>query len=133
MMVTAGCGGAATLRPRSENLIEVPLGAFRVPLAPRSPWQSQAEHAERNGLLLRFELHALVPSGRKSAVLRRAETHEVRVRNEVINACRSASLDELSDPSLGALKARLTQAVAKHFGPKHVRRVVISHILLEPI
>jgi hypothetical protein len=132
MTLAAGCSGAAVMRPRPERLVEVPLGAFRIPLAPQSHRQSDSELAERNRLVLRFKLCALVPPEREENVLRRIESHEVRLRDEVIHACRAASVVELSDPALGALTARLTKAVAKHVGPGHVRRVVISKVLLEP-
>jgi hypothetical protein len=131
--ILSGCSGSAVMRPRPEQLVEVPIGAFRIPLAPRSHWQTEDERANRNGLLLRFELCALVSPDREGFVLKRIESHEVRVRDEVIHACRSASLIELSDPNLGALKSRLAKAVGKHVGPSHVRRVVISNVLLEPI
>jgi flagellar basal body-associated protein FliL len=133
LTLTAGCGGAAVLRPRPEQLVEVPLGAFRVPLVPKSHRQSAEGLTDRNGLLLRFHLCAVVSPEREGAVLQRIQSHEVRMRDDIITACRSASLDELSEPSLGALKSRLTKAVARHFDHNYVRRVVVSNILFEPI
>ena len=132
LTLATGCSGGAGSRSGAEQLVEVSLGAFRVPLAPNDAALRDVELPPRNGLLLRFELHALVPPKLEAAVLKRMDSHEVRVRNDVMNTCRSASLDELGEPSLTSLKLRLTKVVANHLGPSHVRRVVLSHVLLEP-
>ncbi len=120
------------LQPR-EELAEVDVGTFRIPLAAVDQRQREGEGlAERNALLLRFHLFALVPQHQEDHVTTRIQSHGARLREDVIRTCRKATLDELEEPALITLKMELHKVLGRYFGPKHLRQIVITNVLLEP-
>lgn len=140
LVVVTGCGEPPvsefpTAEPLQdkERLAEVEVGDFRIPLVAVDQRQAAERYlSERNSLLFRFRLYVLVPPHRENDVAGRIRSHGARLREEVIRTCRKATLDELDDPELATLKGELREILGRYFGPKHLRQVVVTHVLLEP-
>lgn len=140
LVAITGCGEpalpelpAAEPLQDKERLAEVEVGAFRIPLAAVDHEPAEERNLpERNTLLLRFRLYVLVPPHRERDVAGRIQSHGARLREEVIRTCRMATLEELDDPELVTLKAELHKVLGRYFGPKHLRQVVVTNVLLEP-
>jgi hypothetical protein len=47
----------------------------------------------------------------------------------VISICRSASVDDLQEPELATLKARLTDVLATQLGEKRLRQLLITDVV----
>lgn len=138
LAVPVGCdetaeSNAPEVLQANEELAEVDVGEFRIPLAAvdqRSAPESSLPG--RNALLLRFRLFAVVPPHREDDVASRIQTHRARLREEVIRTCREATLDELDEPALITLKGELHQVLGRYFGPQHLRQIIMTNVLLEP-
>ena len=50
-----------------------------------------------------------------------------------MNVCRSASLDELQEPELATLKARLTDVLTAQLGEKPLRQLVINEVVSQEL
>ena len=78
----------------TEEMVEVSLGNFRVPLTGGTPGMQPGS----DWMELKFQLFVVVPPSDKQEVLQTMEDHRGAVRDSVFRVCRSISLDELSDP-----------------------------------
>jgi len=89
----------------STTLAEVDLGKFRTTL-PRDA---------NTGMFTTIELHIFgtVPRTRLAAVERQLGNDEYRVRHETLTAVRQSTRDELTDPALAKLRARIEDVVNK--------------------
>jgi hypothetical protein len=131
----AGCGSksnfeydALDLAPPQEELSEFNLGKYSIPI-PVIEDRGSKELARRNRFQLDFELHALIPPDKKSNIADDWDRHQGKIRNNVIRVCRTASVDELQDPELSTLKARLMDALADQVGRKDLRALLITDIV----
>ena len=80
-----------------------------------------------------FTLYALVSPKEKSQIEEAWGRHEGQIRDEVMNVCRSASIDELQEPELATLKAKLTDALATQMGDKPLRQLVINEVVSQEL
>jgi hypothetical protein len=122
MAVFAGCYDGDTLvhaaRSTAVNtrLAEVDFGTFQATL-PRDP---------KTGLYTELKLHVFgtVPRYRESEVKKQLKAEEYRIRAETLGAVRAANREELAEPNLAQLRARierimneiLTEAPVKSIG-----------------
>lgn len=123
--------GVAVLPP-IEELHEFPLGTYQIPI-PIVEDRNQAKLVRYNRLQMDFKLFALVSPKEKSQIEEAWERHEGEIRDQVINVCRSATLDELQEPAFTTLKARLTDVLAAKLGEKPLRQLVINEIFSQPL
>jgi flagellar basal body-associated protein FliL len=75
----------------------------------------------------------LVSPKEKSQIEDAWERHEGQIRDQVINVCRSATLDELQEPEFATIKARLTDVLAAKLGEKPLRQLVFNGVVSQPL
>jgi len=87
----------------NTRLAEIDLGSFHTSL-PRDP---------KSGLITELELHIFgnVPHYRVAAINRQVRVEDYRLRHEIIAAVRATSSEELAEPSLKSLRARIEHIV----------------------
>jgi hypothetical protein len=130
----AGCGSrsefafeALDLAPPPEELAELSLGKYRIPI-PVAEDRGQSRLSYRHRFQFDFELHALVSPAEEPQIADAWTRHEGEIRDQVIRVCRNASVDELQEPELGTLKARLMDALASQMGDREVRRLLFTEV-----
>jgi hypothetical protein len=109
VVVHSGCydGEVLVTQARSAalntRLAEIDLGSFHTSL-PRDP---------KSGLITELGLHIFgnVPHYRVSSINRQMTIEEYRLRHEIIAAVRATSNEELAEPSLKSLRARIEHIV----------------------
>jgi hypothetical protein len=137
--LASGCGArsgyefdALDLAPPQEELSEFPLGEYRIPI-PVADDRGQNQPAHRNRFQIDFHLYALVAPDKRSQVADAWDRHEGKIRDHVIRVCRNASVDELQEPELSTLKARLMDALATQMGDKDVRQLLITEVVSQEL
>lgn len=135
----AGCGSKSKfefdrmdLLPVEEELSEFPLGEYKIPI-PVSDDRSQSNSPRRNRFQFDFHLFALVSPQEEAQIGDAWDRHEGVIRNQVINVCRSASVEELQEPELATLKARLTDVLATQLGEKRLRQLLITDVVSQEL
>jgi hypothetical protein len=130
----SGCGSQPKfqfdrmdLLPAEENLSEFSLGQYKIPI-PVVEEGAPGPAIRRNRFQFDFELYALVSRSDESQIADAWMRHEGVIRNQVINICRSASINDLQEPELATLKARLTNVLAARLGEKRLRQLLITDV-----
>ena len=118
--------------PPVEELKEFSLGQYQIPI-PIVDDRNQAKLTRHNRFQFDFKLFALVSPKEKSQIEDAWERYEGQIRDQVINVCRSATLDELQEPEFSTLKARLTDVLATKLGEKPLRQLVINEVISQPL
>jgi hypothetical protein len=138
-LALAGCGHQAEFEfdhldvaPVEEELAEVPLGEYHIPV-PVAQARGRKQPEQRNRLQLDFRLVALVPPADEPLFSDAWQRHEGQIRDRVISICRNASAEELLEPELATLKARLTDALASQVGEKGMRQLLITDLVSQPL
>jgi hypothetical protein len=136
---TTGCGSKPKfqfdrmdLLPAEEELSEFPLGEYKIPI-PVPDDQNQAGSPRRNRFQFDFHLFALVSPKEESQIEDAWDLHEGVIRDQVINICRSATIEELQEPELATLKARLTDVLAEQLGEKRLRQLLITDVVSQEL
>ena len=114
--------------PAAEELTEFSLGEYMIPI-PVAVDDGAEGQVRRNRFQFDFQLHALVSPKEESQIADAWERHEGVIRDKVISICRSASVDDLMEPELATLKARLADVLATQLGDKKVRQLLITDIV----
>jgi hypothetical protein len=137
--LASGCGTHSTyefdaldLAPPQEELSEFPLGEYRIPI-PVAEVGGTSAPKHRNGFQLDFQLYALVTPDNRSQVADAWGRHEGKIRDHVIRVCRNASVDELREPELSTLKARLIDALAAQMGKNDLRQLLITDVVSQEL
>lgn len=137
----AGCGGEEPITFTideqevgriSEELIEIEIGDFEVPV----PVAFVDEHSQthyKNAVLFRFHLEALVEPRASGSAKRLVERNRGALRDRVMTTCRKASVNELLDPQLNALRSRALDAIQPIFEGHLLRRLVITDVITDPL
>ena len=120
------------LLPPMEELKEFSLGQYQIPILIVDD-RNQSKLARHNAFQFDFKLYALVSPKEKSQIEDAWERHEGQIRDQIINVCRSATLDELQEPELVTLKARLTDVLAAKLGDKPLRQLVFNAVVSQPL
>jgi len=99
----------------STTLAEVDLGIFQTTL-PRDP---------KTGLFTTMELHIFgtVSRSKLSAVTAQIEIDNYRMRHEILIAVRKSTREDLADPSLTGLRARISEVVNKVLADALVKEI----------
>ncbi len=118
--------------PAMEELTEFSLGEYQIPISIVED-RNQAKLIRHNRLQFDFTLYALVPPKEKPHIEDAWKRYEGQIRDQVINVCRSATLDELQEPEFATLKARLTDVLAAKFGEKPLRQLVFISVVSQPL
>jgi flagellar basal body-associated protein FliL len=118
--------------PAEEELTEFPLGEYKIPI-PLADDQNQAAIVRRNRLELDFQLYALVSPKEESQFEDAWTRHEGVIRDQVISICRRATAEELQEPELVTLKARLTDVLASQLGEKRLRQLLITDVVSQEL
>lgn len=116
------------LAPPQENLSELKLGQYSIPIPVAVNREAKAL-VHRTAFQLDFELYALVRPEQKSTIENSWDRYEGKIRDRVIRVCRNSSVEELQDPELSALKARLMDALAEQFGKDDLRQLLITEVV----
>ena len=138
LLVFGGCSSAPTfefdemdLVAAEEKFTEFPLGRFKVPIpAPENRLERRA--ATRNRVQVDFQLFALVEPIHKSHIEVSWKRHEGMIRDRVIRVCRNATLEELHEPELETLKARLMDAIGPQLGDE-LQQLLITEVISHEI
>ncbi len=115
------------LLPAEEELTEFSLGEYKIPI-PLADDVNADKVSRHNRVQFDFDLYALVSPKEESQFKDAWDRHEGVIRDRVINICRSASVDELQEPELATLKARLTDVMAAELGEKRLRQLLITDV-----
>lgn len=139
LVLLVGCGEPEEIEleglempPVEEELTEMPLGEYNIPI-PLVEEVSGGKIKRRHRVQLDFLLFVLVKPSEKARVERAWERHEGTIRDQVIRVCRKATLEELQEPDLATLKARLLLALAGPTDQKDLRHVLITEIVSQPL
>lgn len=112
-----------------ETASYVSLGKFDIPIAAtQKPTDAAPDVApdEAFWMRLQFELTAETDPDHEAAVAAEAESHRGAMSDAVISVIRTSSVDELADPRLSAVKARLTEVARPMLGADRVRQLVLN-------
>ncbi|HEX3600267.1 MAG TPA: flagellar basal body-associated FliL family protein [Lacipirellulaceae bacterium] len=115
------------LLPVEEELTEFSLGEYKIPI-PIPEDRGQNRIGRSNRLQFEFLLYALVSPKEQSQFQDAWSRHEGEIRDQVINICRNATVDELREPELSTLKARLTDVLGSQLGEKRLRQLLITDV-----
>jgi hypothetical protein len=118
--------------PPAEELKEISLGEYKIPISVVDD-RNQAKLTRHNRFQFDFTLYALVSPKEKAQIEGAWERYEGQIRDQVINVCRSATLDELQEPAFATIKARLTEVLAAKLGEKPLRQLVFNAVVSQPL
>ncbi len=126
MLASTGCYDSRALieQVRTDalrnRLHEIDLGTFRTTM-PRDP---------KTNLLTQMELHLFgtAPQYRLHAIEKRLESDGYRLRSDTLAAIRETNGDELAEPDLTHLRARLEQVVNSVLGDAPVKSIGIEEL-----
>ena len=118
--------------PAVEELAEFSLGEYKIPIPVAVDDGAEAQ-VRRNRMRFDFQLFALVSPKEEPQLADAWERHEGVIRDKVINICRSATVDELQEPELATLKARLTDVLATQLGEKRLRQLLITDVISQQL
>jgi hypothetical protein len=133
--VLVGCSAKSTFKfdqmdllPAEEELTEFSLGEYKIPIP--IPDDGTPDNLSRhNRIQFDFDLYALISPKEESQIKDAWDRHEGVIRDQVISICRSASVDELQEPELATLKARLTDFVGTQLGEQRLRQLLITDVV----
>jgi hypothetical protein len=136
---TNGCGSQPEfdfekfeLVSAQEGFTEFSLGKYTVPI-PTVELQPNRPPIQRNRLEFDFRLFAVVPLDEQSKIEDDWKRHEGKIRDQVIRVCRHASVDDLLEPELTTLKARLSSALRPQLGDYQLRQLLITEAVSQEI
>jgi hypothetical protein len=143
LALAAGCGGAKSGRLVDyldelefdvplETAAYVTLGRFDIPIAashdtaPLSKFMQQVDERGTVWMRLQFELTAETTPQHENAVAKAAEEHQGALNDAVLTIVRTSTVEELADPRLTAVHARISEAVQPLLGDGRVRQLVFN-------
>ncbi|HVT28704.1 MAG TPA: flagellar basal body-associated FliL family protein [Lacipirellulaceae bacterium] len=139
VLAAGGCQSKSTFQfdgldmlPPTEVLNEFSLGDYSIPISVVED-RGHGKLTRSNRFQFDFTLYALVSPGEKSQIENAWENHEGEIRDQVMSVCRGASLDELQEPELATLKARLTDVLAAKLGDMPLRQLVINKVVSQQL
>ena len=115
-----------------NSTVEVPLGKYSIPIAARSHDTANNE-TEITWIRMKFHLYAVVANENESKVDMAWQNNRGLYHDGVLKICRSATLDEVTDRRLTAIKLRLTDLSRSLLGGKRIRQLLCTNILTEAI
>jgi len=113
-----------------NSTVEVPLGKYSIPIAAHSN-NGASEETQITWIRMKFHLYAVVANEYESKVKGVWQHSRGLYHDGVLTICRSATLDEVTDRRLTAIKLRLTDLSRSLLGGKHIRQLLCTNILTE--
>lgn len=139
LLVVNGCSSKSSFKfdhmdviPAEEELNEFPLGEYKIPV-PLIDSPGHSRFGRCNRLQFDFELFALVSPKEQSQFEDAWNRHEGVIRDRVIDICRRASAEELMEPELSTLKARLSDTLASQLGERRLRQLLINNVVCQEL
>jgi hypothetical protein len=143
LIALAGCGGARSGRLVDyldelefdvplETAAYVSLGRFDVPIATSkdltraSKFVQQIDERGMVWMRLQFELTAETTPQQEKAVAAAVEKHRGILNDAVLTIVRTSTVDELADPRLAAVQARISELARPLLGESRVRQLVLN-------
>lgn len=118
--------------PTREELVEVQLGSFIVPVP--VILESASERFEPDNLMqIEIDLFAVVDPADLKTVERLKERNAGRLRDQIIRVCRSTRRGDLLESQKATLKAHLLDAVQPLLGGPAVRRLGVRRVILDEL
>jgi hypothetical protein len=114
-----------------ETAAYVSLGRFDIPISAQGGGNASAfvQEIADQGLVwmrLQFELTAETTPAQEKELLEIAEKHRGALSDAVLTVVRTSTVDELADPHLSAINAKLTDIVRPILGEELVRQFVLN-------
>jgi hypothetical protein len=115
-----------------ETAAYVSLGRFDIPISAQSGGGQASTFVQEiadQGLVwmrLQFELTAETTPAQEKELLEVAEKHRGALSDAVLTVVRTSTVDELADPHLSAINAKLTDIVRPILGEELVRQFVLN-------
>ena len=142
LVAAAGCGSAKSGRLVDyldelefdvplETAAYVSLGRFDIPIATSkastrtSKFVQQIDDGATVWMRLQFELTAETTPQQEKAVAEAAEKHRGILNDAVLTIVRTSTVDELADPRLAAVHARISELARPLLGEGRVRQLVL--------
>jgi len=131
LLALVTCGGCydgsalvkqAQSAARKSRLAEIDLGSFKTTL-PRDPKTNQFTD-------LNLHIFGTVPRYRLAEVKKQLRFDEYRLRHETLAAVRQSSREELAEPSLAQLRARIEQVVNRVLSEAPVNEIGFYQLTL---
>ena len=116
-----------------EKAAYVWLGRFNVPVAAITEDESSGTTRDPRWMRIRFGLSAETAPENESAVKAAARKAKGDLSDAILVVIRSSSAEELGDPRLGAIKARMTETARSLLGQGSFRQLVLSDLATEKL
>ena len=143
VLVAAGCGGEESARlvdyldelefdVPAETAAHVSLGRYEFPIAASassaggSKFVHEVEEEGRTETRLQFEVTAETTPLKEKKLEKAAANHRGGVSDAVLTVLRTSTMDELTDPRLSAVRARLTERTRPMLGEDLVRQLRLN-------
>ena len=140
LVLAVGCGAKPndtvfdeiTRLPDREQLVEVQLGSFTVPVP--IVLESATERFEADNLMqIEFDLFAVVDPDHVKKLEQVSRRNEGRIRDRVIRVCRNSTRDALIEAEWATLKAHLLDAINPLLGGVGVNRLGATKIVKDEL
>ena len=115
-----------------NSTVEVALGKYSIPIAARSNNEANQE-TQITWIRMKFHLYAVVANENEVKVEKAWEDNRGLFHDGVLKICRGATLDEVTDRRLTAIKLRLTDLSRSLLGGKRIRQLLCTNILTEAL
>jgi len=115
-----------------NSTTEVPLGEYSIPISVPSS-ENVSHEMQFNWIRMKFQLYAVVANKNRSRVEAALQHNRGLYQDGVLKICRSATLDDITDPRLTAIILRLTDLTRSLLGQKDIRQLLFTDIITEAI
>jgi hypothetical protein len=115
-----------------ETAAYVTIGRYDIPIAAShdetlaSKFMQQVDERGLVWMRLQFELMAETTPQHEKAVAKAAEEHQGALNDAVLTVVRTSTVEELADPRLSAVHARISEVVQPLLGEGKVRQLVFN-------
>ena len=114
-----------------NSTVEVSFGQYSIPIVARPKGEPQSG-PRIQWLRLQFDLYAVAVEDEEE-ISQAWEHQRGRFRNETINVCRAATLDDVVDLRLVTIKSHLIDLARSVFGKKRIRQLLFTNIITEAV
>jgi hypothetical protein len=115
-----------------NSTVEVPFGQYSIPIVAR-PLSEPQSGPRIQWIRLKFDLYAVVAVADEAEIHQAWEHHRGSFRDQTISVCRAATLDDVVDLRLAAIKSRLTDLARSVFGKKRIRQLLCTNIITDAV
>ena len=115
-----------------NSTVEVPIGKYSIPVAAVFNDDVGGE-SQVTWLRIKFHLYVVVANENEFRVESCWERNRGLYHDGVLNICRSATLDEVTDVRFTAIKLRLVDLSRALLGKENIRQLLCTNIVTEAI